>query len=103
MSTKTARVQAYFAVAQMNYGDDISLAQVVAVHRGAFSAQITQGSDVKGDGVVAITLATPGNCTDHPLWPPVVGDWVALADAAQGAGSANQSRPGGGPRNPGRN
>lgn len=59
MSTKTARVQAYFAVAQMNYGEDISLAQVVAVHRGAFSAQITQGSDVKGDGVVAITLATP--------------------------------------------
>ena len=50
MSTKTARVQAYFAVAQMNYGEDISLAQVVAVHRGAFSAQITQGSDVKGDG-----------------------------------------------------
>lgn len=88
MSTKTARVQAYFAVAQMNYGEDISLAQVVAVHRGAFSAQITQGSDVKGDGVVAITLATPGNCTDHPLWPPVVGDWVALADTAQNQGEA---------------
>ena len=89
MSTTTARVQAYFAVAQMNYGEDISLAQVVAVHRGAFSAQITQGSDVKGDGVVvAITLATPGNCTDHPLWPPVVGDWVALADAAQNHGEA---------------
>ena len=49
MSTTTARVQAYFAVAQMNYGEDISLAQVVAVHRGAFSAQITQGSDVKGE------------------------------------------------------
>ena len=86
MSTKTARVQAYFAVAQMNYGENISLAQVVAVHRGAFNAQITQGPGK--DVVVAITLATPGNCTDHPLWPPVVGDWVALADAAQNQGEA---------------
>lgn len=69
------RVEAYLGAAAFSAGSEVDAARVVTRHRGVVEVVRYPSGDL-----ATIELARPHAAADDEMWPPVVGDWVALTE-----------------------
>lgn len=104
----SSRWAAALAVLQMQESEELVAARISAVHRGAVEAYrlSAESSSLEGAAAAAaaaseaaatseplgspapatllsIDLRLPGHAEEKYVWPPAVGDWVALNDAGR--------------------